>query len=55
MDNTLIPEQFVFLQFSNLHFCIYNSQQDRGSCSLNTPRIKTKPVTFLCSQSNGEP
>lgn len=54
MDNTLVPEQFVFLLFSNLHFCIYNSQQHRGCCSLNISRTKTKPGTFLCSQSNEE-
>lgn len=55
MDNTPVPEQFVLLPFSNLHFCTYNSQQHWGSCSLSTPRIKTKSGTFLCSQSNEEP
>lgn len=55
MESTLVPEQFVFLPFSNLHLCIYNSQQHWGSCSLNTPRIKTKSGTFLSSQSNEGP
>lgn len=55
MDNTLVPEQFVFLPFSKLHFCIYNSQQHWGSCSLSTPRSKNKAGTFLCSRGNKEP
>lgn len=57
MDNTLVPEQSVFFLFSNLDFCIYNSQQSSALGVLLTEphRIKNKPGRFLCSQSNKKP
>lgn len=57
MDNTLVPEQSVFFLFSNLDFCIYNSQQSSALGVLLTEphRIKNKLGRFLCSQSNKKP